>query len=89
MTVEYSIRLGEQLVETYVKEDIPYAVQFELISKCNLKCRHCFMVNANGIELSSEEIMDIIEIYLQLLQVPAGMLNGEGIPKIKKKKKSR
>ena len=61
MAIEYSTSLGERLVETCVRENIPYAVQIELTSKCNLKCRHCFMVKDDGIELSSEEIMDIID----------------------------
>ncbi|MCK4732770.1 MAG: radical SAM protein [Methanophagales archaeon] len=61
MSVEYSTSLGQQLVETCVRENIPYAVQIELTSKCNLKCRHCFMVKDKGVELSSEEVMDIID----------------------------
>ena len=61
MAIEYSTSLGERLVETCVRENIPYAVQIELTSKCNLKCRHCFMVKDKGVELSSEEIMAIID----------------------------
>ncbi len=61
MSVEYSTTLGEQLVSTCVRENIPYAVQMELTTNCNLNCRHCFMVNDNGVELSSEEVMDIID----------------------------
>ena len=60
MAIEYSTSLGQQLVKTCVRENIPYAVQMELTSNCNLKCRHCYMVNDNDVELSSEEIMDII-----------------------------
>ena len=61
MTVEYSTSLGKKLVATCVRENIPYAVQMELTSNCNLKCRHCFMVNDNDVELSSEEVIDIID----------------------------
>ena len=61
MAVEYSTAIGEELVETCVKENIPYAVQIELTSRCNLRCRHCFMVSDCGVELSSEEVMGIID----------------------------
>jgi len=66
MAIEYSTSLGEQLVETCLRENIPYAVQMELTSKCNLKCRHCFMVSDNDVELSSEEIMDIIDQLIDM-----------------------
>jgi radical SAM protein with 4Fe4S-binding SPASM domain len=59
--VKHSTNLGEKLIETCTRENIPYAVLIELTSKCNLNCRHCFMVNDNGIELSSDEVMDIID----------------------------
>ncbi len=61
MEIEYSTGLGEELVETCVRGNVPYAVQIELTSKCNLRCRHCFMVRDDGVELSSEEVMDIID----------------------------
>ena len=61
MAIEHSTSLSEQLVETCVRENIPYVAQIELTSKCNLKCRHCFMISDNGVELSSDEIMEIID----------------------------
>ena len=61
MAIEYSTGLGEQLVETCVRENIPYAVQMELTCKCNLRCRHCFMVNETGVELSTEDVIGIID----------------------------
>lgn len=61
MAIEHSLSLGEELVETCVGGNIPYAVQVELTSKCNLRCRHCFMVCGDGVELSAEEVMGVID----------------------------
>ena len=62
MAIESTPRLVEEVVNKCVENYIPYAAMFELTYKCNLNCRHCYVVNDNdGTELSTAEIMGIID----------------------------
>ena len=66
MKHEQSTSKVQQLVKTCVRDNIPYAVQFELTTDCNLKCRHCFMVKNNYVELSTDEIKGIIDQLVEI-----------------------
>ena len=66
MTTKPHLHLAEQVVKTCVEKCIPYAVQFELTSKCNLSCKHCFMADDDAAELSSEEIKCIIDQLVEM-----------------------
>lgn len=66
MKCEQSTNQVEQLVKTCIRDNIPYAAQFELTTDCNLKCRHCFMVKNNDVELSTDEIKGIIDQLVEM-----------------------
>ena len=66
MTIKPQLHLAEQVVKTCVEKCIPYAVQFELTSKCNLRCKHCFMTDDDAVELSSDEIKGIIDQLVEM-----------------------
>ncbi|TFH44444.1 MAG: radical SAM protein [ANME-2 cluster archaeon] len=66
VTIKPHTHLAEQVVKTCVEKCIPYAVQFELTSKCNLSCKHCFMTDDDSAELSSEEIKGIIDQLVEM-----------------------
>lgn len=66
MKSEQSTSQVEQLVKICVNENIPYATQFELTTQCNLKCKHCFMVKNDGVDLSTIEITGIIDQLVEM-----------------------
>ncbi len=77
MKSEQSTSQVEQLVKTCVRDNIPYAVQFELTTECNLKCRHCFMVKNNDVELSTDEIKGIIDQLVEMGTFNLAFTGGE------------
>lgn len=49
-----------------VKNKIPITVDFELTRKCNLQCKHCYMVGEDREELSSSEINRILDQLIDM-----------------------
>ena len=67
MATESPIRLVEEVVNKCVERYIPYSVMFELTYRCNLNCRHCFIVKDGNInELSTEEVKNIIDQLVEI-----------------------
>jgi radical SAM protein with 4Fe4S-binding SPASM domain len=77
MSFESSSSLISQLQKKCLEENIPLGVLFELTNKCNLKCRHCYMVRDDSIELSSDEVMDIIDQLVDIGTYYLGFTGGE------------
>ena len=79
MTIEHNTGLGKEVAEIYMRENIPYAVQFELTSRCNLKCRHCYMdiEKDYSSELSTEEVIGIIDQLVDIGTFYLGFTGGE------------
>lgn len=78
MAIESSLRLVEQVVSTCVENYIPYAVMFELTYKCNLNCRHCYVVrDTDGTELSTEEVKNIIDQLAEMSTFFLAFTGGE------------
>ena len=44
-----------------IKDNIPLSVLFELTYRCNLRCRHCYVVDQGEQELCFDEIIDILD----------------------------
>ena len=70
-------RLVEEVVNRYVERCIPYAVMFELTYECNLKCRHCYVTGDGGVELSSDEIKDILDQLAEMGVIFLAFTGGE------------
>jgi len=70
-------RLVEEVVNRYVERCIPYAVMFELTYGCNLKCRHCYVTGDDGVELSSDEIKDILDQLAEMGAIFLAFTGGE------------
>lgn len=51
----------QKIVKKTVDENIPFTVHFDLTYKCNLKCVHCYVVQKEREELSTEEIKSILD----------------------------
>ncbi len=51
----------QKIVKKTVDENIPFIVHFDLTYKCNLKCVHCYVVQKEREELSTEEIKSILD----------------------------
>ncbi|MDY6865827.1 MAG: radical SAM protein [Halobacteriota archaeon] len=79
MTIEYHTGLGKEVADVYMRKNIPYAVQFELTSRCNLKCRHCYMDIEKDYcsELSTEEVIGIIDQLVDIGTFYLGFTGGE------------
>ena len=78
MAIESAPRLVEEVVNRCVEKCIPYAAMFELTYKCNLNCRHCYVVNDNdGTELLTEEIMDILDQLAEMNTIFMAFTGGE------------
>ena len=62
MAIESAPRLVEEVVNKCVEKCIPYGAMFELTHRCNLNCRHCYVLRDTGnTELSTEEVKNIID----------------------------
>ncbi|MDY6932298.1 MAG: radical SAM protein, partial [Halobacteriota archaeon] len=79
MTIEHHTGLGKEVADVYMRKNIPYAVQFELTSRCNLKCRHCYMdiEKDYSSELSTEEVFGIIDQLVDIGTFYLGFTGGE------------
>jgi len=52
---------------------IPFAVLFELTYRCNLSCKHCYVIDQGRNELSCKEIKTILDhLVKRVLSISAG-----------------
>ena len=78
MAIESTPRLVEEVVNRCVEKCIPYVVMFELTYRCNLNCRHCYVVRDNSIEeLSTEEVKNIIDQLVEMKTFFLAFTGGE------------
>lgn len=52
----------QEILDKTVERNIPFLMQFELTSKCNLRCIHCYFVPERAkLELSTKKIKSILD----------------------------
>jgi len=51
---------AEEIWDTACEKNIPLGVILEFTYRCNLRCKHCYLVKQKGKELSLQEYKSII-----------------------------
>lgn len=60
------INIEKILEKKCIEKCIPFYVLFELTYRCNLSCRHCYVVNTKEEELTFKEITAILDQLVEL-----------------------
>ena len=76
--LDYTKEYGERLKQKREKTGFPRGILFELTHRCNLRCRHCYVVpEANKRELSTEEVKSIFEQLVEAGCLHVTLTGGE------------
>ena len=54
-------KLEEQIIREYGADRKLFSVTFELTYRCNERCRHCYLSDDGGAELTTEEIKKVLD----------------------------
>ncbi|OUD15654.1 radical SAM/SPASM domain-containing protein [Thioflexithrix psekupsensis] len=50
-----------KIIDYTKKHELPFFAHWEIISKCNLKCKHCFVDKTDNVYPSTEEALNIVK----------------------------
>ena len=71
------LSISEELKQKCLAGNIPYSVLIELTHRCNLACKHCFVVPEDRNELSADNIKDILDQLIEAGTFYVGWTGGE------------
>jgi radical SAM protein with 4Fe4S-binding SPASM domain len=66
-----------KILSTIVKEETLFSVTLELLTKCNWRCKHCYLPNHNDDGLDKQVIFNILEQLRQLGTFEIVLTGGE------------
>lgn len=71
------LSISEELKQRCLAGNIPCNVLIELTHRCNLSCKHCFIIQDNRPELSADKIKDILDQLIDEGTFYVGWTGGE------------